>query len=145
MLADNCWHKNFRINKENVFELAGLLEPIIRPKRNSSNYRQLTTKKKLAITLYYLKDTGSLWMTANTFVVHQYTVSKTLFEVSQAVNEILGLKYLYLLRNGEEMGEIVPKFEVKSGILQVFGCIDETHVPLRRPLINSRNFYKKLV
>ena len=84
----------------------------------------MTTKKKLAITLYYLKDTGSLWMTANTFGVHQYTVSKTLPEVSQAVNYILGLKYLYVPRNTEEMGEIVSKFEVKSGILQAFGCID---------------------
>ena len=84
----------------------------------------------MAITLYYLKDTGSLWMTANTFGVHQYAVSKTLSEVCKAIT-----------RNTGEMREIVSKFEVKFGIPQAFGCIDGTHVPLKRPLINSQDFY----
>ena len=130
-VTDNCWRKNFRMNKEDFFELAGLLKPIIRPKWISPNYRQLTTEKKLAITLHYLKDTGSLWMTANTFRVHQRTVSKILFEVCKAINEILGPKYLYLPRNTEKMREI----------LQALGCIDGTRVPLKRPLINSQEFF----
>ena len=99
------------MNREDLFELAGLLESIIRPKGNSPNYGQLTTEKKLAITLYYLKDTGSLWMNAHTFGVYQCTFLKTLSEVFQALNEILSPKYLYLPRNTEEMREIVSKFD----------------------------------
>ena len=34
--------------------------------------------RKLAMVLYYLKDTGSLWMTTNALGVHQCTVSKIL-------------------------------------------------------------------
>ena len=96
--ADNSSRKNLRMNKEDVFELARLLEPIIRPKENSPNYRQVTTEKKLTITLYYLEDTGSLWMTANTFGIHPYTVSKT-SKVCKPINEFLGPKNLYLPRN----------------------------------------------
>ena len=91
--------------------------------------------------LYYLKDTGSLWMTANAFGVHQCAVLKTLSEVCKAINEISGPKYLYFSRNTEEMIELVSKFEVKIGIPQACGCIDETHVPLKRPLINLQGFY----
>ena len=70
-------------------------------------------------------------MTANTFRVHQRTVSKILFEVCKAINEILGPKYLYLPRNTEKMREIP----------QALGCIDGTRVPLKRPLINSQEFF----
>ena len=42
------------------------------------NYSKLSIPKKLVMVLYYLKDTGSLWMTPNAFGVHQCTVSKTL-------------------------------------------------------------------
>ena len=80
-VTDNCWHKNVRMNKEDFFELTGLLEPIIRPKGNSPNYRQLTTEKKLAIMLYYGKGTSSLRMTTNTFEVHQCTVSSFFFKI----------------------------------------------------------------
>ena len=48
-VTDNCWRKNFRMNKEYFFELAGLLESIIRAKGNSPNYRQLTIEEKMAI------------------------------------------------------------------------------------------------
>ena len=106
-VTDNCLRKNFGMNKEDFFELAGLLEPIIKPEENSLNYRQLITEKKLAFTLYYLNDTGSLWITPNRFRVYQCTVSKRLPEVCKAVNEILGPKYLYLPRNTEEIREMV--------------------------------------
>ena len=80
-------------------------------------------------------------MTTNTFGVHQCTVSNKSSELCKAISEILGPKNLYLPRNTEEMRGIVSKFEVKFAIPQACGCIDETHVPLKRPLINSRDFY----
>ena len=106
-VTDNCLRKNFGMNKEDFFELPGLLEPIIKPEENSLNYRQLITEKKLAFTLYYLNDTGSLWITPNRFGVYQCTVSKRLPKVCKAINEILGPKYLYLPRNTEEIREMV--------------------------------------
>ena len=129
-VIDKCWRKNLTINMEGVFELAGLLEPIIWPKWNSPNY---TTETKLAITLYYLKDPGSLWMTASTFGAHQSTVSKTASKVWKAINEILSPKFLHPPGTIEEMRETVSKFEVRFGTPQAFGCINGTDVPLKRP------------
>ena len=45
----------------------------------------LSAEKKVAMTLYFLKDTGSLAMTANTFGVAVSTVSKHIFEVCYAI------------------------------------------------------------
>ena len=50
------------------------IQPFISPNLLSINLRIITAEKKLAITLYYLKDTGSFTMTANSFGVATNTV-----------------------------------------------------------------------
>ena len=42
-------------------------------------------------------------MTANTFGIHQFTVSKTIVEVCDAMNTNLGPKYLHLPKDQDEM------------------------------------------
>ena len=115
-VPDSCWKKNLRIFKESFYQLANELRPFIAPKPGSPNYRYLTTEKKIALTLYYLKNTGSLWMTANTFGVHQCTVSKTIVEVCTAINTHLGPKYLHLPNDVDEMRRKVSEFELKFGM-----------------------------
>ena len=136
-----CWKRNFHMTKECFLELAADIHPVISPKPNCPNYRYLTTEKKLAITLYYLKDTGSLWMTANTFGIHQCTVSKTLKIVCKAINNVVGPKYLYLPKNKEDMRKLASEFEIKFGMVQAFGCIDGTHIQLKRPIKNSQDYF----
>ena len=79
------WKKNFRLSKDSFHELAAELVPYVAPKPASPNYRLLDTEKQLAVTLHYLKDTGSQWMTANTFGIHQFTASKTIATVCTAI------------------------------------------------------------
>ena len=66
--------KNIPLDREGFHELCTELEPFIRPKANSPNYRALSLQKKVAITLYYLKDTGRLRMTGNLFGIDKSTV-----------------------------------------------------------------------
>ena len=47
----------------------------------SPNHRQLNADKKLALTLCYLKNTGSLIMTANNFGAAINTTSSVVYEV----------------------------------------------------------------
>ena len=65
MVAEENWKKNFRMTQEMFYELVEELRPYISPDNSTPNYRALSADKKVAITLYYLKDTGSLIMTAN--------------------------------------------------------------------------------
>ena len=104
-VPDWFWKKSFRMSKECFLELADELRPFLAPNSDSLNRRALSMEKRLAKTLYYLKDTGSLWMTANAFGIHQCTAPKHIHSVYEAINVILGPKYLHLPRNTEKCGK----------------------------------------
>ena len=70
-------------------------------------------EKKITVVLYYLKYTGSLWMTAKTFGIHQCTVSKTIIEVSNAINSIIGSQFVHLPKSVNDMQETVSEFKQK--------------------------------
>ena len=81
-----------------------------------------------ALTLYYLKDKGSLSMTANSFGVAINTASVVIYEVCYAICQILGPMY-------------IREFEAKFGLPQAFGCIDGTHIKIKRPVENSQDYF----
>ena len=84
-LLDTWWNIYFSMSKEFFFfEILDQVKALLETKPNCPNCRFLSAEKKLAITLCYLKDTGSLGMTANTFGIHYCTVSKTIVEVCKA-------------------------------------------------------------
>ena len=91
--------------------------------------------------MHYLKDTGSLWMTANFCGIHQCTVSKTIRAVCEAIKSVLWPKYLHLLRTTTEMRKKLSQSEVKFGMIQTFRCIGGTHISLKCPLVNSQDFF----
>ena len=74
-------------------------------------------------------------MTANSFEIHQCTVSKTMRTGCEELKNVPGLKYLHLIKATIEMQNKVSEFEGK------FGCIDGTHISLKRPLVNSQDFF----
>ena len=61
------WNKNFRMPREQFVLLADEISPsVISPDPSAPIARMgLSVEKKLAITLHYLKDTGSIPVTAN--------------------------------------------------------------------------------
>ena len=98
--------------------------------------------KKLAQTLYYLKETGSLIMTANNFGVAINTVSSVIYEVCLAIGQKkLGPQYTRLPKTREGMRERVSEFEAKFVMIQAFGCIDSTHIPIKCPLEKSQDYF----
>ena len=39
------------------------------------------------------------------------------------------------------MREKVSEFEITFGMIQAFGCIDGTHIPIKRPLTDSQDYF----
>lgn len=140
-LPEDNWKKNFRLSRQQFEQLENELNPYIAPNPTSPNHRALTSMKKLGITLYYLKDTGSLSMTANAFGISICTVSKVIREVCSAITYKLGPKYVRLPQTEEEMIEKASEFLSKYGMQQAFGCIDGTHVPILRPIEHSQDYF----
>lgn len=103
------------MTREEFFKLVHELRPYISPDKSLPNYRALTVEKKLAVALYYLKDTGSLAMTANTFGIAICTTSRVIFQVCQTISSVLGPKYLRLPKTTSEMRQKVSEFKAKFG------------------------------
>lgn len=129
-LPEENWKKNFRMSMQQFGQFANELNSWIATDPTSPNHRAISSMKKFGITLYYLKDTGSLSMTANAFGISICTVSKVIREVCSAIAYKLGLKYVRLPQTEEEMIEKASEFLSKYGMHQAFGCIDGTHVPI---------------
>eukprot|EP00795_Rhopilema_esculentum_P014875 gene14875-6007_t len=86
--SDDAWHKNVCLSRNQFNCVVRELAPSISPDPKSPNYSALSAEKKVAVTLYYLEDTGSLCMTANSFALS--TTSSVISEVCSAICNVLG-------------------------------------------------------
>lgn len=80
-------------------------------------------------------------MTANMFGIHQCTVSKVVLEVCDAITKHLGPEHIHLPRTSEEMHRKVSQFELNFGMIQAFGCIDGSHVPIKTPSTDYDDYF----
>ena len=69
------WKKNFQMNRDVFIILVDEVKPFLEPSHGPRGDGVLSVEKQLAMTLYYLKDQGSILMTANAFGVALCTVS----------------------------------------------------------------------
>lgn len=135
------WKKNLRMDRDVFMKMAEELRPHLEPGRSPRGLDVLTVKKQLALTLYFLKDQGSLSMTANTFGVASNTVSTVVRKVCATITRVLGPRYIKLPQNDREMEELITGMENEYGFPQGFGCIDGTHVAIRQPTENPNDYF----
>ena len=141
LLPDDTWKKNFRIPKGDFEALVAELRPYISPNPLSPNHRALNAEKKVAITLYYLKDTASIGMIANNSGVAICTFSVVIAEIWEAISKYMGPKFISLPKNKDEMRVKAGEFEAKFGMKQAFECIDGTYIPIKCPAQNSQDYF----
>ena len=98
------------MNKHQFGRLLHEIGPHIETAANCPNYRAIPTRKKLALTLYYLADTVSLVQTANTFGVDRSTASKIVRLVCSRIYRHLTKKCIKMPATHDEMEESVARF-----------------------------------
>ena len=140
-LKDEEWQQNFRMTRPQFMELADCVRPSLEPEPSSFRPDALSVEKKLAATLYYLKDQGSYRMTCNSFGISLPCLSKTVRSVCSAINTALGPEILRLPRDTNEMTNLISMFENRFGFPQAFGCLDGTHIPIRQPIENNQDYF----
>lgn len=134
------WTKNLRMTRNDFLHLVDQLRMDIEPDSNPVR-DSLPPEKKIAMTLYYLKDQGSYLMTCNAFGVGKSTLSSVVKEVCKAINQRVGPIYLKLPKSEMEMSTLIDNFHRKFGLPQVFGCIDGTHIPIKQPTENPHDYF----
>ena len=138
---EGMWRKNFLLSREELTVLLSELNLYVTPNPRTPNYHFLSAERKLAVTLYYLKDTGSMQMTANTFGIATSTLSHFIYQIRQTISTVLGPKYVKLPETIEEMQRKVAEFEGKYGMILAFGCVEGTHIAVRKPYQNSQDWF----
>ena len=135
------WKKNFRMSREVFMSVVEKLRIFLTPKPNPRSSDTISVEKQLGVTLYYLKDQGSLVMTANAFVLATCTVSAVVRNVFAVITRELGPEYVRLPTKEEEMVRLLNEMEDRFGFLQTFGCVDGTHMAIKQPSDNPHNFF----
>ena len=73
ILPESEWKKNLRMDRDVFIALADEIRPYLQPCRSPRGLDVLSVEKQLALILYFLKDQGSLSMTANAFGIARCT------------------------------------------------------------------------
>ena len=141
VLTEEEWHVNFRMSRADFSDLLKTLKPYISPNPNSFRPDTVSAEKKLAMTLYYLKDQGSLRMTSNIFGVAPCTLSLIIKQVCQTIVKVLASKMIRFPTSEQELRELMTRFENKFGFPQVVGCVDGTHIPIRQPIESPHDYF----
>ena len=121
--VEELWKNNFWLSRAKFDEICNELRPYISPNILSPNHRTLPVQKKVAAVLYFLKDTGSMNMTTNTFGLHQCALTKAVKEVCSVIVTYIVTKRIKLLNSQDEMLSKMSEFEAKFGMTQAFRCI----------------------
>ena len=141
ILPASAWKKNLRMDREVFMTLANELRPFLQPGIGPRGLDVISVEKQLALTLYFLKDQGSIPMTANAFGVAFCTVSVVVRKVCAVITNMLGPRYIKLPATEQEMKEQVKHMEHKYGFPQAFGCVDGTHIPISQPSENPHDYF----
>ena len=129
------------MNREDFLDLVNLIRPFAREESYAVRSDTLSLEKKVAMTLYFLKDQGSLRLTANAFGCAKSTLSLVIHEICNILTNNVGPQFIKFPVEMEEVENVVAGFEAKFGFPRVIGCIDGTHVPIKRPSENSQDYF----
>ena len=61
--------------------------------------------------------------------------------VCQAIKEHLCNKYIHLPKDQSSLEKLIAGWEQKTGFPMVLGAIDDTHIPIMQPIINSQDYF----
>ena len=128
-MSDEEWKRNLRMPKNEFLKLVEMIEPFTYERSNKVRQDVISLEKRVAITLYYLKDQGSMKMTANAFGIARCTVGQVIHEICEIIAKQLGPVLIKFPTTKEEVLATSTQFLNRFGFPQVIGCIDGTHVP----------------
>ena len=133
------WVTNLRMTRSDFLNLVKMIRPFA--KKQSTKVRNdvitVKKKKKIATTLYYLKDQVSLRVTANLFG----TASVAVHEICSILPKNIAPNLIRFSIEKDDVSEIARKFLKRFGFPQAIGCVGGTHIPIKQPSENSHDYF----
>ena len=135
------WKNNLRLSKEDFYKLVDAIRSFAKVRSSKVRQDLLSLEKRIAITLHYLKDQGSMKMTENTFGMARCTLGAVVHEIYQILNENIGPKIAKFPVSKQEVAEATGHFLQQFGFPKVIGYVDGTHIPITQPRDNSHDYF----
>ncbi|XP_041965782.1 putative nuclease HARBI1 [Alosa sapidissima] len=133
------WRDNFQMSRSAMIMLSEKLRTHVEGTQTTMR-APVDVLKKVACTLYYLRDDGRLRETANAFGLSRQCVSVVIRQVCKAITTFLGPEYIDTPKTEAEVQELVVNFNKTHGMPQCLGAIDCTHIEVKLSRINSRDY-----
>lgn len=133
----------FRLKDLNIDFLLNQLHPILSHKTKSN--MALSSRQQLLVALRFLATGDNLRTIGDAHGIHKSTVSRCVRRVVTAINRIFYFDYVKWPEDEEELHNMKTDFRniVGGGIPAVFGCVDGTHVELKRPSSNEVQYLNR--
>ena len=135
---DWWWKDHFRVNRDTFMKIVEMVRPFMTTRSN--NFRNSTPiEKKVAAALYRLatpnsyKDIGLL-LGLGTASAQLYT--------EQFCN-VLYSKRDEFIRFPSDLTALTLEFAKKTKIPNVVGAIDGSHIPIKKPSIDSESYFNR--
>ena len=135
------WRKIFRVTRENFLELVEMIRPYNRERSETARQNIITLEKRIAMTLHYLKDQGSVVITANVFGCSMSSTSDVVEEVCRILSKNIASCMIKYPSSKAEVEKTNWEFLQKLGFPRVLGYIDGTHIPISEPRENPHDYF----
>ena len=80
-------------------------------------------------------------MTVNSFGIARYTVGRVVEEIYTLISENIGPSFIVFPSEKNDVLNATSCFLQKFGFLQVIGCVDGTHIPIKQPSENAYDYF----
>ena len=110
--------------KDKFHKLVDLIRPFAKVRSSKVRQDVLSIEKRVAITIYYLKDQGSMQITANAFGTASCTVGQIVQEICCILTKNVGAELIKFPEEKEEVLKATAEFLQWFGFPQVIGCVD---------------------
>ena len=144
-LSDKEWYENFRVSRETFHYILSEISTEI-TRKDTRMRKAISSRKRVAITLYYMGSTAEYRTVANLFGVSTAFVCLCVKDVSTAVLRKLKARFLSIPK-GDDLREVMRLYKQKWGFPLCAGAVDGTHIRIQAPAedhtdyVNRKNYH----
>ena len=125
------------MTREDFLELVEMIRPYTRERSKRARQDIITLEKKVAMTLHYLKDQGSIVITANVFGCSISSTCNAVKEVCRILSKKIVSCMIKYPSSKAEVEKANRKFLQKCGFPMVLGI----HIPISEPHENPHDYF----